>query len=303
VAIWAVLALIYAALAPDSFLQYGTFRAIFGSQQALVFLALALVCVFVVGEFDLSVASNMGLAATIVPVLVVLHGVPVYAAVIVAILASTLVGLINGLIVVKLRMNPIVITLGMATLLLGIALLISNLNTISGLGSEFAAISNTVVLGLPVSFYYGLATALAIFYVLTFTPLGRHMRFVGSNPEVARLAGVNVTALRVGSYTAAGLLCGLGGVLLVAGLGGFDPSSSGTYLLPAFSAAFLGTAIVQPGQFNPLGALVAVYFLATGILGLQLLGYTGWINSVFYGAALIVAVTVSTLVRRRTSSE
>jgi ribose transport system permease protein len=303
VGIWALLALFYAAVAPTSFLQYGTFRAIFGSQQALVFLALALVCVFVVGEFDLSVASNMGLAATIVPVLVVLHGAPIYAAVIVAVIVSTLIGLVNGLIVVKLRMNPIVITLGMATLLLGIALLISNLNTVSGLGSEFAAVSNTVVLGLPVSFYYGLATALVIFYVLTFTPLGRHMKFVGSNPEVARLAGVNVTILRVGSYTAAGLLCGLGGVLLVAGLGGFDPSSSGTYLLPAFSAAFLGTAVVQPGQFNPLGSLVAVYFLATGILGLQLLGYTGWINSVFYGAALIVAVTVSTLVRRRTSQE
>ena len=95
-----------------------------------------------------------------------------------------------------------------------------------------------------------------------------------------------------------GFLCGVGGVVIAAGLGGFDPSSSVTYLLPTFSAVFLGTAVVQPGRFNPIGTLAGVYFLATGILGLQELGYAGWISDVFYGAALIIAVTLSTVVRR-----
>lgn len=303
VLLWILLAVFYSAVTPTSFLQYGTFRAIFGSQEPLVFLGLALVVVLVVGEFDLSNASNLGLAATIVPVMVVLHGFPVWVAVLVAVVAATVVGLVNGYLIVVLRINAIVITLGMATLLLGIALLISNLNTVSGLDSSFAAVANTVVLGLPISFFLGLIAVLVAFYVLAFTPLGRHMRFVGSNPEVARLAGVRVTAIRIGTYTVAGLLSGIGGVLLVASLGGFDPSSSGTYLLPAFSAAFLGTAIVQPGEFNPIGMLIAVYFLATGILGLQILGYSGWISSVFYGAALIVSVTISTLVRRRTTRD
>lgn len=301
VGLWILLAAVYTVLTPMNFLQYGTFRAIFGSQQgqALVFLGLALVVVFVVGEFDLSVASNLGLAATIVPVLTVLHGVPVLLSAIIAVVASTLVGVINGLIIVKLGINPIVVTLGMATLLLGIALLISNMNTISGLPKEFAAITNTEVFGLPIGFYYGIAAAIIMFYILSFTPLGRHMKFVGTNPEVARLAGVRVNTIRIGSYAAAGLLCGIGGVLLVAGLGSYDPSSSGGLLLPAFSAVFLGTAIVQPGQFNPFGMVIAVYFLATGILGLQILGYTGWVSHVFYGAALIIAVTASTIVRRR----
>jgi len=301
VILWAGLALLYAVLVPESFLTYGAFRAVFGSQHALVFLALALICVLVVGEFDLSVASNLGLASTIIPVLNVLYDVPIWTAVLVALLASTLVGLVNGLIIVRLGINPIVVTLGMGTLLLGIALLIANLNTVTGLDSGFTALANTVVLGLPLSFYYGLAIALVMFYILTFTPLGRHMKFVGTNPEVARLAGVRVQTIRIGSYTIAGLVCGLGGVILVANLGGFDPSTGPSYLLPAFSAAFLGTAAVQPGQFNPLGTLVAVYFLATGILGLQLLGYTGWISHAFYGATLIIAVTISTLVRRKTS--
>ena len=88
-------------------------------------------------------------------------------------------------------------------------------------------------------------------------------------------------------------------VLLVAGLGGFDPSSSTAYLLPALSAVFLGTATVQPGRFNPIGTLIGIYFLATGILGLQLAGLGGWIEDVFYGAALVIAVAVSHLIRRR----
>jgi ribose transport system permease protein len=97
-----------------------------------------------------------------------------------------------------------------------------------------------------------------------------------------------------------GLLCGIGGVLLVATVGGFDPSTSPTYLLPALSATFLGTAVIRPGRFNPIGTMVAIYFLVTGIVGLSLLGFNGWVTDVFYGAALIIAVIVSTVARRRT---
>ena len=110
---------------------------------------------------------------------------------------------------------------------------------------------------------------------------------------------MHVTRIRVGAYVTSGLLCGVGGVLVTATVGGFDPNSSPTYLLPALSATFLGTAAVQPGRFNPIGTMIAIYFLVTGIVGLQLLGYTGWISDVFYGAALITAVIASSLTRRR----
>jgi ribose transport system permease protein len=98
------------------------------------------------------------------------------------------------------------------------------------------------------------------------------------------------------------LLCGAGGVILAASLGGYDPTTSQTYLLPTFAAAFLGTAVIQPGRFNPIGAMVGIYFLATGIVGLQLLGYTGWVEDVFYGGGLVAAVAISTIVRRRATS-
>jgi len=91
--------------------------------------------------------------------------------------------------------------------------------------------------------------------------------------------------------------------MIVATVGGFDSSTSGTYLLPALAAVFLGTAVVQPGMFNPIGTLIAIYFLTTGIFGLQLLGYSGWIQNVFYGAGLVVAVTLAKVVRDRAKTD
>jgi ribose transport system permease protein len=127
------------------------------------------------------------------------------------------------------------------------------------------------------------------------------MLFVGANREVARLAGVRVNRVRAGSYLVASLVAGFGGIMLVSSTGGFDASGSAGYLLPALAAVFLGTAVVQPGQFNPIGMLIGIYFLETGIFGLELLGYNGWVQDVFYGAGLVIAVAIATIVRIRAS--
>jgi ribose transport system permease protein len=304
VAVWGLMILFYSAIEPAEFATSGTFKTVFGSQAALVFLSMAFLCTVIVGEFvDLSVAGILALSATLVPVLSVLHGMDVWLASAIAVAAGTGAGAINGLLVVGLGVNIIVVTLGMSTLLLGISLAISHLHTVSGLSASYSKIALLDVAGLPISFYYGVAIVLVFAYVLGFTPLGRHMRFVGSNREVSRLAGIRVNRIRFGAFVMAGFLCGVGGVVVTAGLGGFDPSSSVTYLLPTVSAVFLGTAVIQPGRFNPIGTFVGVYFLATGILGLQELGYAGWISDVFYGTALIVAVSLSTIVRRESTAQ
>jgi len=300
IGVWALFIVVFAVLRPDTFLTTGTFRAILGSQQPLVFLSAALLCTILVGEFvDMSVASNFGLAAILLSVLNVQHDWNVWVAAVAAVLVSTLVGAVNGWLVVKVGVNTIVVTLGMGTFLLGIALWVSDLMPVSGLPSSFSKIALLDVLGLPVSFYIGLVLMLGFAYLLRFTPLGRNMRFVGENREVSRLAGVRVTRVRWGAFISAGLIAGLGGVLSAAATGGFDPNVSQSYLLPMFAATFLGTAIFEPGRFNPLGTLVAVYFLATGVLGLQLLGATSWVSSVFYGGVLVVAVTLTTVLHKK----
>lgn len=299
VGVWALMLIAFAVTEPDKILQVSAFQSIFGSQQPLVFLSMAALCAGIVGEFDLSVASVMGLSATILSVLVVNHGASTWLASLIAVSVAVMCGLVNAYVVVVIGVDGFIVTLGAATLLGGLALLISDNTTVYGLSAGFSKITLTNFLGLPISFYYGIILALGFAYVLSFTPLGRHMTFVGANREVARLAGVRVDRIRFLSYVVSATVAGLGGILLAAGLGGFDPSSSNGYLLPAISAVFLGTAVIQPGRLNPLGSMVGVYFLASGIFGLQLMGLGGWIQDVFYGAALVVAVSVSSLVRRR----
>ncbi|MEX0427244.1 ABC transporter permease [Nocardioides sp. DS6] len=302
IGVWALLVVVFCLLRPDTFMTTGTFKTILGgsSQTTLVFLTAALLCTILVGEFvDMSIASNFGLSATLVTVLNVNHGWNVWLAALIGLVAATAVGAINGWLVVRVNVNTIVVTLGMGTLLLGIALWLANLMPVSGLPASFEKIATQPILGLPIGFFYGLLLMIGFAYLLHVTPLGRNMRFVGENREVSRLAGVQVTRIRMGAFTIGGFIAGLGGVLAVAQTGGFDPNSSQAYLLPIFAATFLGTAVLQPGRFNPLGTLIAVFFLATGVLGLQLLGATSWVSNVFYGGVLVVAVTISTVLHQR----
>ncbi|MFJ3473419.1 ABC transporter permease [Microbacterium maritypicum] len=299
VVVWLLMAGLYSLIVPKTFLTFGTFQTIFGSQSTLVFVVMGAVCVFIVGEFDLSIASIMGMSATSMAVLTVYVGLPEWLSLILAILIGTVCGAINAYIIVILGIDPIVTTLGMSVLLLGIAQAIANLQAVTGLSLALSKIAVTQVLGLPISFFYGLILVVVFALVLTLTPLGRHMEFVGANREVARLSGIRVQQIRFGAYVFSGFMSGIGGVLLAATVGGFDPSTSPSYLLPALAATFLGTAVVMPGKFNPVGAFITIYFLVTGIVGLQLMGYSGWVSNVFYGAALVIAVTVSSIVRRR----
>jgi ribose transport system permease protein len=149
------------------------------------------------------------------------------------------------------------------------------------------------VLGLPLAFYYGLALTILVWYLMSHTPLGRYLHFVGSGRDVARLSGVRVEAIRAGSFLASALTAALAGVVLAGWLGASDVTVSSSYMLSSFAAAFLGASIIHPGRFNAWGTLIAVYFLVTGITGLELLGFAGWIESIFYGASLVVAVALT----------
>ena len=300
VLLWLAMAAAFSLASPDLFLTKGTLDVIFGANGHLIFLCVAVLCPFCVGEFDFSAAGVMGVSGVTVSVLYSEHHWSIATAVALALLLGVLAGALNGFIVVVLGVDPIITTLGMATALQGVALWISNLRTVSGLPVSFGNIVTHHLFGLPLFFWYGVIVTAIFAYVLHVTPLGRHMAFVGANREVARLAGIRVSRVRFGAFALSGTISGLAGVLLAANIGGFDPTSSAAQLLPALAATFLGTAVLFPGRFNPIGTWIAVFFLETGIIGLQLLGLTGWISDVFFGGSLVVAVTISTLLRRRT---
>jgi ribose transport system permease protein len=303
IGVWILMAAFFALMVPDRFLSVSAFQTIFGSQSVLVFLALAAMTTIIVGEFDLSFASVMGLAATTIGVLAGSVGLPIAVACLIAVGIAIVCGIVNAIFIVLIGLKPIIVTLGMGTLLVGVATAISSQTTVGVNDPAFAQLTLWRPFGgLPISFFYGLLVVLAFAYVLSFTPLGRHMVFVGANREVARLAGIHVNRIRFGSYVVAAAFAGVAGILLMSSIGGYDSLSAPTYLLPALAAVFLGTAVVSPGNENPIGTWIGIYFLATGIVGLQLLGFSGWISDVFYGGGLILAVAITHIVRTRTTT-
>ncbi|MGP6170001.1 ABC transporter permease [Microbacterium sp. A204] len=299
VILWIIMLLVLLALVPGDVSAINAMRTVFSQITPVVFLALGVVITMSVGEFDLSFAGIFSIAAVAVPSLAVLHGWPILPAVLGAIALALVFGAINAALVVGLGINSVVVTLGTWSVAGGLAFLLSGETTVSGLDPALAAISTGRFLGLPHLFWYGVILVVIVAYIMGATPIGRHMTFVGSNRAVAALAGISVGRVRVGAYLASSLLAGLAGVVISIGNGGFNPASASAYLLPTFAAVFLGTVAVVPGRFNPIGMLIAAYFLITGVFGLQLLGLTGWVTEVFYGAALIIAVTVSHLLQRR----
>jgi ribose transport system permease protein len=297
---WGLVIVLFGVLEPDTFLTTTNFQTIFGSQAVLVVLTLALLIPLTAGDYDLSIASVLSLAAMIVALLNVDHSWPVGWAVLVALVAGAVTGAIHGAVVVLLDLDPFIITLGSATFVSGVVLWISDSRTIGGISDNLVdPVIVHELLGIPLVFYYGLLLCIVLWYVFELTPVGRRLLFVGRGRNVARLSGVRVRRIRWGAFVASGAISALAGVLYAGTTGGADPSSGASFLLPAFAAAFLGATSIVPGRFNPWGSFIAVYFLVTGITGLQLLGVESFVQQLFYGGALIVAVVLSRLIRGR----
>ncbi len=291
-----VLALVVFGLVSSNFATLGTARVVLGSQAVLLVLTLGLLVPLIAGDYDLSVASMLGLSAMTVAVLNGQAGWPLGAAIAVALAVGLSGGAANGLLVVGLRLDPFVVTLGTATILEGITFWISGSQTIGGVSPELsAAVVAPRLLGLSLGFVYAIGLALALWYVLEHTAAGRRLLFVGQGRRAAELSGVRVRRVRAGAFMASGTIGALAGVLYVGTQGGADPSSGATFLLPAFAAAFLGATTIAPGRFNPWGTVIAVYFLATVITGLQIGGAETFVQQLFYGGALVVAVALSRL--------
>lgn len=300
VVVWAMVVLGFTLYEPSTYLSVGNIANILGSQAVLVVMTLALVLPMTAGDFDLSVGGVVAMSSMVVAVLNTQHGWPILAAAGFAIVLGGLVGLFNGVIITAFNIDSLIVTLGVQTLLSGAVLWLSNSQTVSGVSPALVQyVISDRLFGIPLEFYYATGITVIIWYILDFTVIGRRLLFVGRGREVARLSGVRVARTRVIALVMSGVVSAVAGVLYVGSTGAADPSSAFNFLLPAFAASFLGFTAIRPGRFNAWGTYVAVYFLISGITGLELAGIAAFVQQLFYGAALILAVVLRQIVRGR----
>lgn len=266
------------------------------SQAITAIMALSLVVPVATGAFDLSIGGTMTLSAAFLGYLEVHHHVNVGAAIVLAVGFGCLIGLVNGIVVIRFGVNSFIATLGMGSILVAFAYKLLNGTPIySGLPSMMSDLGQKTPLGVPIPVFYMLVLALVLWYVMEKIPAGRAFRAVGSNQDAARLAGLRTNRYVYVSFVIGGSIAALAGVIFVGQQGNVPIDPGSNYLLPAYAAVYLGSAQLQRGgRINVWGTLVAIYLLALGNNGLQLeFPNNPWIQGVFQGAALIIAVALS----------
>ncbi len=285
---------------PDTFFQWSNFTSIFGLNATELVLAMALLIPLTNGDLDLSVAELSGMVGILVGWLNVNHGWAIVPAILVALAVGVLCGAITGSIIVKFDVNPFIITLAMGSIFDGIAFWLPDQETIPGISPKLTEWTDLRhILGIPIDFWYGIAIMLIMFYVLTFTAFGQRSLFIGQSREVARLSGFKVGSSRFWGFVIAGGIAAISGVINDGVLASATPQNQGNLLLAVYAAAFLGFTTIQPGRFNAIGTGISVFFLATAVNGMNLLGAQTYIQSLFYGVFLVLAVVLSRVINRR----
>ena len=297
--VWIGIIVLFSIWVPEFFLTARTFHAITNQFSIAAILTLALVPPLAAGVFDLSVGAVMGLAGVVAGMLLG-TGAPVWLAVVLALLTGSLVGLLNAL-VLYLGIDSFIGTLATGSMIGAVTIAVSNQRIMTdGLSGTFASIATTEVFaGIQITFVYVIVLATLMSIVLTRTVVGRRLYATGFNPVASRLAGVSVDRVRTLSLVASGTLAAFAGVCLAARVEAADPVAGPAYLIPAFSAAFLGATQFGGHRFNAWGAVIAVFMIGTGSYGLLLAGSPVWAPQLFAGAVLLFAVGATVAGTRR----
>jgi ribose transport system permease protein len=276
---------------------------ILGNQSVTGLVALAMVIPLVSGYFDLSVAAIAGLTNVACAAAMVNYHLSPAVAILAGIVVGLLAGGVNAFLVARLRLNGFIATLGTYTLLGGLLELYTNGNSIFGIPNGFGNWGSLSWFGIPRPFWLLIAVAVIIWYALLHTPGGRQLEAIGSNENAARLVGISVDRLVALSFLGSALVASIAGVLLTSRQGGADPTVATNYLFPALAAVFLGATTIRPGRYNVWGTVIGIFTLAVAINGFTFLGAQAWVTQAFDGTALVLAVAISTLMRRRRESK
>lgn len=294
------LVVLFSVTSPGVFFTGSNLLAVANNQTVTAIVALGLLFPLAAGVFDISIGGIITLSVVFSTYTFQQTAgmIPTPLVIVLTLSVGILAGLFNALLVVKLEIAPFIVTLGSGSVFLGISQLIANGQVISsGIPSSFTDLGRGDVLGIPNPILLGAVLAVAVYYVLEMTPLGRTIYATGFGREPSRLAGVPTSRILVLAFVVSGFCAALAGLLFASRIGSGQPDVGGQYLLPAYAAAFLGSTMIRPGRFNVPGLLVGVAILAVGINGLQLQGIPFWVISTFQGGALILAV-VLTKIRR-----
>jgi ribose transport system permease protein len=294
------LILLFSILLPNTFPTVLNVRSIVSDKAIIALLSLAAMIPMASGRIDLTVGYGIVLWHILAISLQTAYGFPWPVAVLVVLALGVITGFLNGLLVEVAKIDSFIATLGTGTVLYALALWHTGGRQVVGvLPQGFYDLNGTMVFGLPITGFYVLAIALIMWIVLEYLPIGRYLYAIGANPKAAALNGIPVRKFVIGAFVTSGFLAALTGVLLASKLRIGQASVGLEYLLPALVGAFLGSTTIKPGRVNVWGTLIGVIILAVGISGIQQFGGSFFVEPLFNGVTLLVAIGIAGYAQRK----
>lgn len=295
----AAMIMAFSLLSPRAFPTLGNFTNVLNQASLAMIIAGGLTVAVIVGELDLSIGFAASLHGILVTGLVVSNGLPIPIAVGIVLVLGALIGLVNGFIVTKIKVNSVIATLGTGTILTGLAFAYSaGVPIVAGVPESFLQLSlGRWLFGIPNNIVFMVLVLGLLWVLVERSAIGQEIQAVGGNPTAAFLSGINVDRVKTLGFMVSGVCAALTGVLLASRLGSGTASAADGYLLTAFAAVFLGSATLRDGEFHIFGTFIGALIIAFGFNGLNIFGAPTFSQFMFQGAILILAVGLSSLGR------
>lgn len=302
----------YFAITEPSFRTTTTFFSMLKFASVVAILGLGVTFTMVVGGIDLSVGSVAGMSVTLAAMTMVFYAKTGPVAIGVVLIAGALVGLVNALLIVWLKIPDLLATLAMMFIIMGLKLIpVSGQSVSSGMvmsdgtiapgrfTSDFLAIDRLMLGPVPLPVVIFLVLAAGSWFFLTRTKWGRMMYAIGANPEASRLAGVRVPVYRGLAYVISGLFASIGGMILASRIGQGDISAGDNLLLDAVAVALVGTSVLGIAKPNAWGTILGAVLVGIVITGLTIKGFPYFAQDVVKGLVLLVALVFSFTLSRQ----
>lgn len=295
-----VIVLIFSISRPETFLTTGNILTIMRQVSMLGITALGMTLVMLVGGFDLSVGSMQGMMGVIIASLMVTYQVSSIASIFITLTIGGLAGLVNGIIITKLKVSPFITTLSTMSIFKGISFAYTGAYPISGFPKTFGSIGQGYIFDtIPIPVVIMIIIFLIGSFFVNKTNIGKNLYAVGGNEEAARLSGINIDNSKILAYIICSVLAAVSGIILASRLNSGQPAAGGGFEFDVITACVLGGVSLQGG----VGRLSKVFIgvLIMGILsnGMIIMGIDEYYQWIIKGSVLIMAVALEAIDIRR----
>lgn len=287
----------------DTFLTSGNILTIFRQISITSIMSFGAAYVFMSGNIDLSVGSIVSITGCIAAILYANFGMPIWLCIIAALISGVCIGIVSGILVTKAKMPAMIATLGLAQVLSGAALLLTNGVPVYDIGKSWKVIFQTRLFDkIPIPILYMLVIMLIAAYVLKKTSFGRYIFAVGSNKEAARLSGINTDLIQIITFAISGLASAFAGILLLSRVNSGQPAGGEGLEMDVLTALVVGGISITGGRGHLVNVIAGV--LVVGVLnnGLVNIGVTEFWQQVIKGSVLVVAVAFDTIQSKKSKS-